>query len=161
MRPTAEEVEAVINSLALQPADLYIFGDGSGTTAANPFGWSCIVYDKRSGAVARHCGAGTTGTNNLAELWPYIHALWDFYAGKPRLPVRVVIVSDSELTVRCGTGQYGRNANLALWAAIDWFGKNGCSFFWRHVPRNSNPLNAMGDEQAGKARIALKAAFGV
>ena len=78
--------------------------------------------------------------------------------------MRVQIVSDSELTVRCGNGVYQRKANACLWAAVQWFELNGYLLAWRHVRRNSNAWSALMDSVAGQARRlmlpALPAAAG-
>jgi hypothetical protein len=73
----------------------------------------------------------------------------------PTAPVRVQVVSDSELTVRCGNGRYARRANGCLWASIRWFEQNGYEIAWRHVPRNSNAWSALMDGLASRARLLM------
>ena len=52
-------------------------------------------------AIDGSAGAVTGGTNNLAELAPYVHALWFHHQEHPPGgPVRAHVVSGSELTVR-------------------------------------------------------------
>jgi ribonuclease HI len=105
-----------------------------------------------------HRGAASGGTNNYAELVPFLQALWHFDATRrypPGTGVCVLLVSDSELTVRCGEGRYRRTANLGLWAQVDYYARAGYQLTWRHVLRNSNPLNAEADHEAGRLRQAF------
>ncbi len=78
----------------------------------------------------------------------------------PAVPVRVQVVSDSELTVRCGNGRYGRKANGCLWAALAWFEANRYEIRWRHVARNSNAWSALADRLAGVARTSMGSVVG-
>lgn len=152
-------LESLARELCLADFDLLLVGDGSGTVYHQPAGWACTAYDRRKGKAVLHAGAASCGTNNFAELVPYIQALWHHHQDhgqEPATPVRVVIVSDSELTVRCGGGQYSRNANGCLWAAVDWFAANGYRLSWRHVRRNTNPWNAWADQLAGRARVLMQ-----
>lgn len=151
-------IETLAGELELSNFDLLLVGDGSGTIYQQPGGWACTAYDRRSRRAWLHTGAVSGATNNFAELLPYVHALW--YAHQELLPVgpgpiQVQIVSDSELTVRCGNGCYQRRANACLWAAITWFEQNGYRLRWRHVPRNTNPWNRLADRVAGQVRKAL------
>jgi ribonuclease HI len=148
-------LEQLIRDLGRPVCDLLLVGDGSGSVYSLPAGWACTAYDRRKRRAVLHAGAVSGGTNNFAELAPYLQALWyhhQEHGQKPNTPVRVVIVSDSELTVRCGNRQYGRNCNLCLWAGIDWFEQNGYRLTWRHVRRNTNAWNAWADAVAGQLR---------
>lgn len=159
-----ETCEALAAELGLPDFDLLLVGDGSGTSLPFACGWAVTSYQRSSQQAQLIYGGASTGTNNLAELTPYLHALWTFEANRGRQPpvdeqgmfianaIRVAIVSDSEITVKCGNRQYGRNANGCLWAGIEWFEKNGYRFHWRHVPRNSNELSTEADRVAGKVR---------
>lgn len=140
--------------LDLPPHDLLLVGDGSGTTADRPCGWCC--YAACDGNVVVHYGGTSHGTNNYAELALFLHALWHFDAtAKRQAKTRVCLVSDSELTVRCGNRQYARNANGALWASADWFETHGYALRWFHVRRNSNPYHTSCDAIAGIVRRLL------
>lgn len=68
--------------------------------------------------------------------------------------MRVTLVSDSEVTVRCGNRVYARRANGCLWAAVEWFERSGYDLRWHHLPRNSDPWNGWLGEVAGMARSA-------
>jgi hypothetical protein len=71
-------------------------------------------------------------------------------------PYRVWIFSDSDYTVKCGSREYNRKANLDLWTVVDWYETRGYRLRWRWVPRNSNPLHASADTLSRSAREALK-----
>jgi ribonuclease HI len=157
-------LEGLATELSLPAFDLLLVGDGSGTTLVKPSGWYCAAYERPlgDGGVLEHFGGASGGTNNYAELLPYCFALWAYHVSKQGptgvksvSPVRVVVVSDSEVTVRCGNGDYERRANACLWAQVQWFERNGYAFVWVHVPRNSNPVSERADAVAGSARSAM------
>ncbi len=156
-----DDFEALASSLKEPHFDLLLVGDGSGTKSTEPCGWCCHAYHRPSARVVRHFGCTSGGTTNFAELMPYLHCLWAFHAAhsakrpSPPQAVHVLVVSDSELTVRCGSGKYARTANLALWAGIDWFVANGYQITWRHVSRNTNPMSENADNLAGRLRKLL------
>lgn len=135
--------------------DILIFGDGSGTTIGNPFAWACFVVDVESLSVRRLTGGGNCGTSNYAELSPYVNAIW-WIASNSTSPKKIGIVSDSELTVKCGKREYERRANGHLWASIEYFERSGFVICWHHVRRNINVLNATCDEVAGELRKMFK-----
>lgn len=158
---TRDDFHALALSVGAGPFDLMLVGDGSGTQLFMPHGWCCLSFHVPSGEVASHHGGASFGTSNHAELTAYVHALWAHHAEQSlrvdglRPTVRVLVVSDSELTVKCGRGQYARRANLPLWASIDWFCGVGYRFDWRWIPRLSHPLNSLADKTATRARKAL------
>jgi ribonuclease HI len=153
------ELEALAEQLRLPDHDLLLVGDGSGSIFTQPAGWACIAYDRLGGKAVVHAGGLTTGTNNFAELAPYIQALWfhnQEHSKPPKRAFEVAIMSDSEVTVRCGNRQYARNANGCLWSSIEWFERNGYALSWVHVRRNSNPWNAWADQIAGYFRCSIE-----
>jgi len=154
---TREELRLLAQAFEIGKHDLLLIGDGSGEDYTRPMGWSCIAYDRLRRKAVVHAGSATVGTNNVAELLPYIHALWHFdqeHPNKPPEGYRVAIVSDSELTVRCGNGKNRRRANGCFWASIAWFESQGYVFKWVHVRRNTNHWNRFVDQVAGLFRLA-------
>jgi ribonuclease HI len=142
--------------LGMTDFDIMLVGDGSGTTVDKACGWYCGAYMRPYTYAFR--GGASNGTNNFAELMPYVHALWTLHSmlnrwtyGKQHY--KVTIVSDSEVTVRIGNGQYQATKNESLWAAMNWFKDNGYEITWIHVPRNSNPISTLADAEAKKARV--------
>ena len=153
-------LEALAKELHLPDHELLLVGDGSGSVYDRPAGWACVAYDRPKQQTTVHAGALTCGTNNFAELAPYVQALWHHHQdhGQPTpANTRVALVSDSEVTVRCGNGEYDRNANLCLWAAVEWFKRCGYRLSWRHVRRASIDWNVWADEIAGFMRSLVEA----
>ena len=147
--------------LNLGEYDLLLVGDGSGGDYRGTAGWACVAYDRvlKSGVI--HAGAVTSATVNYAELFPYLHALW-YHAQEHRgsdqqTPWRVAVVSDSEVTVRCGNGEYARHANGSWWQALEWFTGTNYEMEWHHVRRLTNEWNAIADAIAGAARAQAAA----
>lgn len=160
---TPLQMEAVALSLGLRGFDLLVVADGSGMRLDQPCGWACYLWYPAVGKVWEHLGGTSGGTNNYAELAPFAYALWHwhythFAVGSLRQPqdVKVELVSDSELTVRCGNGLYHRNANLPLWASIDWFETHGYALHWTHVPRNSTLPNKEADRRGKEVRTVFE-----
>lgn len=156
MAVTDAEVLATSEEMATefrQRPEVIIFGDGSGTTIGNPFAWACFVVNMEAGTVYRITGGGSCGTSNYAELSPYVNAIWWVaFSGSLTGKRRVGIVSDSELTVKCGRREYERRANGHLWAAIEHFEKSGFEIQWHHIRRNTNPVSKDCDLIAGGLR---------
>jgi ribonuclease HI len=167
--PLNKSERAALRTLAgqlhLGEYDLLLVGDGSGGDYQGPAGWACVAYDRELKAGIIHAGAVTSGTVNYAELFPYLHALW-YHSQEHRgqntgSPWQVVVVSDSEVTVRCGNGEYGRHANVAWWRALEWYTDNGYALRWHHIRRLTNEWNVVADAIAGAAReqaLALRQA---
>jgi ribonuclease HI len=155
------ELEDLIKALYFDKTDLLLVGDGSGTSIDKSCEFSCVSFDRIGDKIEIYYGELSHGTNNLAELLPYIHALWAFEYKYKRAyrfwnnNLHVQVISDSELTVRQGNGQYVRYANGSLWSAIDWFTNNGYSIHWNHVRRNTNEVSALCDKIAGQRRKGI------
>lgn len=73
----------------------------------------------------------------------------------------MAVISDSEITVRCGNKQYQRRANGCLWAGIEWFESHAYVFQWHHVRRLSNAWNELMDAVAGHMRSQCRQASDV
>lgn len=159
MRQLATDVGCADSPPGQETFDLLLAGDGSGTTAVSPCGWAVYMFDTTKEKVFAHHGGASGGTNNLAELLPYVHAMHHYENSRPARaetrPIRVVIVSDSEVTVRCGNRVYARNANQAFWAAMDWFETRGYQLRWVHTRRNTTIAGTAADAIAGTIRKAF------
>jgi ribonuclease HI len=157
MKLTPELFQNILKDLKLSTADLYLFGDGSGSTISKSCGFACIAWYPSRKQYGVDIGGFNHGTNNVAELMPYLHSLWRDCSIKNTNMIynkrSVQIISDSELIVKQGKRIYTRNAPLrGVWGAIDEFEKMGYAISWNHVSRNSNPINALCDKLAGEAR---------
>jgi ribonuclease HI len=160
------KLEELAQQLSLPHFDLLLTGDASGTILDKSCGFACIAYSRglnnNKEYVVLHKGAINHGTNNFAELIPYVHALYyDMYVNK-MLDIRkgmrnriAHVVSDSELIVRQGNKQYQREANLPFWAAIDSFTQLKYVIHWTHIRRLSNQFNKLCDRIAGEERLKM------
>jgi len=147
--------------IPLSQWDLLLFGDGSGLDWKGAGGYSAFLVDRRLHARAVVIGGRSHSTVNRMELTAYTEALsYHYYKllseSVKDPPYRVWVFSDSEYTIKCGSREYGRKANLDLWTVVDWYETRGYRIRWRWVPRNSNPLHAKADQLSGNARKALK-----
>jgi|SRR5579871_4405928 len=152
-------LEALAEELEIYDFDLLLVGDGSGSVYDQPCGWVCAAYDRLKSEVTLHAAALSCGTNNFAELAPFVQALWFHHQvhGKQQASaVEAAIISDSEVTVRCGQREYSRNANGCLWSAVEWFEEHGYRLSWRHVRRCSNAWNSWADQNAGYMRQIME-----
>lgn len=150
------QLTAIAVKLGLGQFDLLLVADGSGTLATKPCGWCCIAYAPAVHEVVEHVGGTSGGTNNYAELSPFIHALWFHQNRNSVSKFKIELVSDSQMTVRCGNRNYSRNSNQALWACIDWFEQQGHTLHWNWVPRNSNEVNLQADKRGRSVRLLLE-----
>ena len=159
--PTVKtDLEAIAKELSLPEFDLLLIGDGSGTTTQESCGWACVAWNKIADTIDMHSGAMSCGTNNFAELIPYVQAMWHFdqsyrKIATPGVKGRIEIVSDSEVTVKCGNKEYTRKGNACLWGGVEWFENNGYAIHWTHVYRNTNVFSKKCDWFAGETRIAI------
>lgn len=89
-------------------------------------------------------------TNNdvqlmIAELEPYLVSIRrDYYVrnkGKLQNKRRVLIISDSQSTVRIGSGEYMASTNLDLWGCVRFWEEQGYVLDWQWLDRNTNPLS--------------------
>lgn len=147
------ELLAALN-LKVEDFDLFLIGDGSGTVCAKPCGWavrSFYIHPNKIVGERFDCGGATGGTNNYAELMPYLHSLW-YYENLLPGKKRVLIVSDSEITVNCGSGFNERRSNLSLWASIDCLVRQGYRITWKHIPRSFHAFNIEADKSSREVR---------
>lgn len=139
--------------------DFILFTDGSGTIIENPCAWCYVQYEVSEDTFLVGYGLTSRGTNNHAELLPVTHFLLkDSYKRNKKSEKRFgLVISDSEVTVKQGTGDYARNSNQMLWAAVDVaLTTTNCVLDWKHVPRNTNLYNKFCDWGAGYLRTMAK-----
>jgi len=83
-----------------------------------PGGWACLMryYKSNAGTYqTKTFGGGLfSTTNNRAELTAVLEGI-----RRILMPCVVHLYSDSEVTVRCLTGKYGKNSNTDLWDELD------------------------------------------
>lgn len=148
--------------------DAIMVGDGSGTKWSRAMGWACTVIDRHSNNRMLTWGGAYPGTNNVAEIMAYVHAV-SWYVGKEgfghkwlqSLPkgaspiLNVAVVTDSEITANIGNGVTKPNSNKAFWAAMKAFQMDGVLITWYHYNRALIGLNELADEVAGENRKSV------
>lgn len=151
-----EQSSELLDALHITSPQVVLIGDGSGSLWSRPCGWSVIALDFINKIFEVYMGSSSHGSVNYAELYPYIHALTaltDLWCKREILPPKHIdICSDSEVTVRCGSGIYGRTAHGGLWASIEYFGKIH-QITWNHIPRNTYQLHILADKLSKHARM--------
>jgi ribonuclease HI len=144
--------------------DYLVSSDGAGSTLGTSGGWYSVIADKQGNVVKELYGGLSNASNNVAELAPIVFAL--YYLQALHSPAngtrpRVLIRSDSQITVYCGEGRYERKANLFLWASIDYFQQNVFHLEWQWSRRNSNEALEKADKVAKHIRALLKAPLSI
>lgn len=90
-------------------------------------------------------------TNNRAELQAVIIALQHLHEG-----CEVHIYSDSQITERCGSGEYNRNSNLDLWKIYEKTSERHV-IIWNWIRKDSHHLNKRAHELANEAAVMVRA----
>jgi ribonuclease HI len=126
-----------------------IFTDGSCLkNPGGPGGWAFTILE--NGEQWTLSGGHSNTTNNRMELMAVIEAL-DLAQGN-----EYIIHTDSELTMKCASGVYKRNANKDLWNEYER-ALQGRKLHWVWVKaHNGNPLNEYVDRIARKEAELLK-----
>lgn len=137
--------------------DLLIVCDGAGQAWNSGAGWAAAMVDRQGGWRKILNGGVSNGTVNWAEAEAALHCLrYDLYhmhSGKLKAQRRVLIFSDSMVTVQTGNGLYSpRHNNPDIWHTYQWFRDQGYTFFFYHQPRNSNPLHVAMDALSKQGR---------
>lgn len=182
---TLAPLHQVLSELNIQPDDwdALLVGDGSGTDWKNTCGFSAVLIDHYGNYRAPFHGSLNTGTNQLAELMPYLHAM-TWYAsgpGKARLEdrlskwkpnpnhpihpysdperppgVKIHIITDNKNLANQGNYLAQRKAYSWIWKAFDELTSMGYQFKWHWLPRMKLGLNRFVDCMSGKCRLAME-----
>ncbi len=158
----------LLRAYAITNWDLILIGDGSGSSAVHPCGWSVVIIDRRTGVRTLLVGGQNMGSITLAEALPYLLALQHFdsnirgtiHAADPgeRQELFVHILTDSQHTARAGQGKHSRDKYGAIWAGLDHFGKLGYYLNWHWFESGrENPflLHSFTDEMASVGRSRM------
>lgn len=139
---------------SLPPMDYLLIGDGSGQNEEGA--WAVRLYNLVEGTTDLFAGAISHTTNNVMELHGYIVVLGELYRRGIRGP-RVLICSDSNVTVQCGQGRWKRKSNTHWWAALDEISDQlDAKVQFYHIERNSIPEAEEADRLAGQLRVLLE-----
>jgi ribonuclease HI len=127
-------------------ADVTIWTDGS--CVASQFGpgaWSFILRSDEKEIEAS--GYDPHTTVNRMEMMAAVEGLKRCPEG-----VAVLVISDSMLLVKCGSGEWKRKANLDLWSLLDEQMKNRSVVFRWVRSHNGDEMNERCDTLCGQAR---------
>ena len=150
-------------------------GDGSGTDWKNACGFSAVLIDHYGNYRSSFHGSLNTGTNQLAELMPYLHAM-TWYAsgpGKARLEdrlaswrpssdrtsqpgVKIHIITDNKNLANQGNYLAARKAYSWIWKSFDELTAMGYQFKWHWLPRMKLGLNRLVDFMSGRCRLEME-----
>lgn len=127
-------------------ADITIWTDGS--CVASQFGpgaWSFILRSDEKEIEAS--GYDSHTTVNRMEMMAAVEGLKRCPEG-----VAVLVISDSMLLVKCGSGEWKRKANLDLWSLLDEQMQNRSVVFRWVRSHNGDEMNERCDTLCGQAR---------
>lgn len=136
----------------------YVFGDGSAAQGDDIGAWASVAVTLN----ARKLLYGVTYPTTISrcELTPLIEGLrWIKYHWMKTNGLRVMVVSDSEYTIKTLCGLYDRRKNKDLWMTIDEMTKNmNVQYVWRE--RNSHPYMEICDSICSGLRHHVKDSMG-
>lgn len=136
--------------------DYVIVGDGSATTWQHEMGWGSCLIERTTGERFDFGGGGNCGTNILAEMLAYVHALFWLVGNRPVQLSRVHIITDCEHLVKASRGAHSKETHWELWQLFAAFKHRGLRLYWHWVPRDTIDLNKFGHELANACRLAMK-----
>jgi len=106
-----------------------IYTDGSCLKNPDgPSGWAFYIKEEENEFLV--CGSNKSSTNNRMELEAVINSI-EFSKGNLKNS-KLIINTDSELTIKCATGVYKQKANLDLWEKFNIISK-GVNIEWKWV----------------------------
>ena len=165
-----ETLAKVLSGLNIQHWDLAIVGDGSGSGWSGGAGWASVLIERRTGARKTFYGSFNLGTVTVAEIFPWLYPLLWYTSyegpGKQRLvmakrankPLRVCVLSDSDVIVRGGNFPPSRKAHQALWSLLSFYQNEGMDITFHHIPRDTYSLHILMDHLSRQSRLSLKTA---
>jgi ribonuclease HI len=148
--------------------DVVIVGDGSGGGWDLGCGWAAVLIDHYTNLRKQVHGSWSCGTSYIGELMAYLHAMvwYSSGVGHQRIqdmrsrgmvrPVKVHIITDSEILVNQGNGGAHRKAARELWASMDAYITGGYQFHWHWCPRDTVGLNMLTDHLSRESRQAIQ-----
>lgn len=127
-----------------------VYTDGSCSPNPGPGGWGFIYFKKDTIFYVK--GGESYTTNNRMELMSVLEALKFDSTDK-----KIVIYSDSQLTINCAKRVFKRNVNIDLWEQFDILSK-GREIEWIKVKAHSgDEYNEKVDQLAKEgARMFIK-----
>ncbi len=146
-------LETLLVPRGIHDWDVLLLGDGAGCSWDIGAGWGCVLIDRATMGRKLFWGAWSSGTVNIAEFMPYLHALmWydiqyrrERQSAKPGT-LKVHVFSDSEVTVNAGNRVHRPKDLSPLWAAWDNLVYKGYSARFHSILRETAGCNILCDE---------------
>lgn len=127
-----------------------VYTDGSCLKNPGPGGWAFVGLEQSKRRQIR--GGDINSTNNRMELTAVIKAI-NYYKNKYD---KIIIYSDSLLTINCAKKLWKRNKNKDLWIKYDDSSKGQLIVFKKVKAHDGNFYNEIVDRLAKKACIETK-----
>lgn len=125
-----------------------IYTDGSCVPNPGSGGWAFTLLE--NGEQWSLADGEPSSTNNRMELQAVIEAL--LFAQEDEY----VLYTDSQMTIKCATGEWRRKANLDLWAKYD-SALRGRKIHWKWVKaHNGDKYNELVDDMARAEAIYMR-----
>ena len=140
----------------LDDYDYVVVGDGSGSTIETSATFGCFCLDVARESIIEIEGYVSKGTVNQSEIAPILSLLNYLESSKIAPPLKILVISDSEVTVNCGNKKWQINHNKVLWGCIEYYRLIGFSIDFKWLPRNSNDLMKLADKRSKEIRILNK-----
>lgn len=164
--PTVEQeaLSQLLKRFRIDPWDLLLIGDGSGSNWDYQCGWGCVSIERVTLERRVWYGAMSHGTVNFAEMMAYLQPL-NWYASQREqsheggsLAIKHVhIITDSEYCRQQGESQnLSPKRNGALWRMFEDYVRRGIILHWHWTPREEVGLNRYADELSKQARGLMK-----
>jgi hypothetical protein len=149
----------LLKSFSISKFDLILMGDGSGTGWELPIGFAAMAIWRNPDLRKVFSGCLNHGTIGQAEILPYLTAIrYDYQViakGNLEAKRRVIIISDSQVSVNVGNGIQQAHTNKDLWESYKWFLNLGYEITWIWVERNENDIHKLAHSLSNIARKLL------
>jgi len=137
----------------------YVFGDGSAAHGDDLGAWAALAVTVNARKLLY--GVCYPTTISRCELMPIIEGLrWIKHNWSKANGLRVMVISDSEYTVKTLCGLYERKKNRDLWMALDETVKSmTVQYVWRE--RNTHPYMELCDSICSGLRHHMHSTMGL
>jgi hypothetical protein len=110
-------------------------------------------------------GGYNHGTIGEAELFPYLAAIrydyYKIYKSKLISKRRVIILSDSQVSVNVGNGTQTAHTNKDVWCSFDYFKSVGYSIGWQWIGRNETAAHKLAHNLGNIVRKVIEGEKGI
>lgn len=155
---TKADLNTILSSLGAPDWDIVLFGDGSGSTWERGGGWASVVCFREGGRKLLYAAANCCSVT-VAELMAVAYGMLWCSLNTPKTfgrRLNVHVISDSEITVRTGRGDYKPgDSTKALWAMVKTASLSfNVRYHW--MRRETTMLNQVCDIMSRESRLAVE-----